>query len=104
MPPKRKLRGARVQYGSGHIFQLCHGHDFFGDGFGTDLDAMRAAWPELREAVYEMVQERSGDDSVPWGEFMFGRRGGSVAKRQNAWKQYQQERADRALAEAPRLV
>ena len=104
MPPKRKRRGAKIKYGSGHVFQLFCGRDIFGVGFGDDMAAMRLAWPTPRGAVFELCQERDGPGARPWGAFMFDRRGGSIEKRQAAWKKYQREQSDRFRAEVPRLA
>ena len=58
-------------YGSGHIHHLLIGHDYFNDGFGTDAEAMRAAWPELRDDVFKHMVERHKqgltNPLMPWG-------------------------------------
>ena len=73
---KRRRTQARQRYSSSHVFQLLVGHDFFNDAFGTDLDAMREAWPILRERVYELMHERCraagrDDGRIPWAAKKF---------------------------------
>jgi hypothetical protein len=66
MPRKKRISRQRLGYHSGHVFQLCVGHDFFGDAFGDDFKAMKAAWPILKSQVMEMWAKR-GRTGQPWG-------------------------------------
>lgn len=66
MPRKKRISRTRIGFGPGCIFQLCIGWDFFGDGFGDDVKAMKRAWPVLRNQVFEMWKSR-GREGQPWG-------------------------------------
>jgi len=79
MPTFRKHLAVKASvYGHPHIFQLLVGHDFFHDGFGRDMDAMRAAWadPAIRRQVYDLAEQRRlagrGTRAVPWAAETFG--------------------------------
>lgn len=59
--PHRRAHRRLTDYGHGHLFHLLCGHDFFGDGFGhrpDSIEAMREAWPQLRDEVYELLAQR----------------------------------------------
>jgi hypothetical protein len=66
MPRKRRKTRQRLGFNSGHVFQLCVGHDFFHDSFGDNISAMKVAWPILRKQVMEMWKLR-GRSGLPWG-------------------------------------
>ena len=73
-----------------HVFQLVHGRDFFGNAFGHDMEAMREAWPELRDRVFTMTAER--------------RRHGHKRIRPWAWWQFESpKRRDGRMTEAQQL-
>ena len=57
MPRVKRQGKQRRGYTGSHVMQLVHGHDFFRDGFGDDLDAMSTAWPILRDKVSEALAE-----------------------------------------------
>ena len=64
MPVKRRLLKEWRGYGHGHLAHYFFGHDFFKNGFGIDVTSaveaeMRAAWPILREQVFQLARERS---------------------------------------------
>lgn len=67
MPRKKRISRQRRGFNSGHVLQLCTGHDFFGDGFGDDVRAMRRAWPILKSQVLEKWAERERAGKQPWG-------------------------------------
>lgn len=67
----RRRPRTRVGYGRQHTFQLLTGHDFFGDAFGDNIDAMRQAWPVLRDAACELCATRRGRRLRPWGWWEF---------------------------------
>lgn len=75
MPRSRRTLRRRTGYTHAHVFQLAVGHDFFGDAFGRDTDAMRIAWPELREKVLTMHAERMTQGRTtrprPWAADQF---------------------------------
>ncbi|MDH4203547.1 MAG: hypothetical protein OEV87_11745, partial [Phycisphaerae bacterium] len=54
----RYIRRRGGNYGEFHIHQLVVGHDFFKNAFGQDTEAMRDAWPELREDVFQHMIDR----------------------------------------------
>jgi hypothetical protein len=56
-----------------HVHHLAVGRDFFGQGFDTDLDAMRAAWrsPEFQEQVWQVHRSRWGERGRPWAAVAF---------------------------------
>ena len=71
---RRKALKQRTAYTSAHVFQLVVGHDFFRDAFGNDLDAMREAWPILRDRVmtrHAERQARGGGSLRPWAWWKF---------------------------------
>ena len=73
MPRVKRNGPAQTGYKNVHVLQLCIGRDHFGDAFGNDLDAMRAAWPALRERVFALHSKREAckprDERIPapWG-------------------------------------
>ena len=70
----RRARGGPVAYKPSHVFQLLVGHDFFHDGFGSDTDSMREAWPVLRSATFELMETRNqkGVSRLrPWAWWQF---------------------------------
>jgi hypothetical protein len=73
MPRKRRKTRQRLGFNSGHIFQLLTGFDFFGDGFGDDVRAMKAAWPILKAEVMRLWKSR-GRPGQPWGCKMFDKK------------------------------
>jgi len=74
MPRKKRMSRTRLGYTSAHIFQLCVGWDFFGDAFGDDIKAMKAAWPVLKSQVLEMWKSRERPGQQPWGCKMFDKK------------------------------
>ena len=70
MPRKKRLSRTRLGYTDAHIFQLCTGFDFFGDAFGDDVKAMKAAWPILKVEVMKLFASRERAGKC-WGEMMF---------------------------------
>jgi hypothetical protein len=71
----RRLKRRRAGYTTAHLFQLLCGHDFFSDAFSRDLDAMREAWPLLRDGVFQLLaKRRAAGQSVrlrPWAWWQF---------------------------------
>jgi hypothetical protein len=74
--PKTRLR-SRQGFCDGHILQLAHGHDWFGDAWGSictiPADAMPGVLAEMadcwRQHSEEITAERKhthGPDAVPW--------------------------------------
>jgi len=59
MAPRRK-NAFSGNLSTSHLLQLCSGHDFFGDAFAGDVEAMRRAWadPEVRRATREYHNSR----------------------------------------------
>lgn len=74
---KRKTLLKRRTYGRGHVHHLWCGHQFLDEGFGRpvgNLEAMREAWPVLREQVFALCAERhaKGDLRIkPVGWWLF---------------------------------
>jgi len=73
MPRKKQFR-SRLQdpskFTDAHREQLIRGHDFFGDAFGDEIEAMRAAWKEHRaEILAEYVSANPG--RRPWAFWQF---------------------------------
>jgi hypothetical protein len=70
----RKFRPRRKRgFTASHIFALCCGCDFFKDTFGQNGEAlitMRAAWPALRLAAFELQQQRR-PGTLPMGFYYF---------------------------------
>lgn len=60
-----------------HILNLIVGRDFFGGGFGDDLDGMRAAWrdADVRDRTRAMSRQRYGPRERPWAEIAFDEMG-----------------------------
>ncbi len=66
----RKTRRQRVRLGPGHRAQLRFGRRFFrGPDFGSDIEAMEAAWPRLRDEIMRDHSRRAG--CRPWGWWRF---------------------------------
>jgi hypothetical protein len=56
----------------GAVFHCMAGHDFFNNGFGDDLTAMRTAWesnPELRERAHAEARQRGKLRAAAWWMF-----------------------------------
>lgn len=70
--PRVERKKRVTTYTDSHVFHLLTGFDFFKDAFGDDEDAMRAAWPHLRQRVFDAQAERVARgwpaDRRPWGE------------------------------------
>jgi hypothetical protein len=66
-------RGSRQNLTPFHVHHLATGRDFFGRGFGTNLDAMRAAWrsPEFQEQVWQVHRAKWGSAGKPWAVVAF---------------------------------
>lgn len=87
MPRARRKPPKPKGYTRSHVDQLLHGHDFFHDAFGDDIEVMRRAWPELKREVFEKAEERhqeyaclsdhdrglvcGGCHLMPWGWWQF---------------------------------
>ena len=82
MPRVRRKGRQRRGYSPGHVNHLLHGRDFFRNGFGDDLDAMREAWPVLRDEVVESMDLWNQNAKMapcvddhgiirPWGWYQF---------------------------------
>jgi hypothetical protein len=72
MPRKMRTPKERYELSSGQIAQLCHGRDYFRDGFGIpgDEDAMRNAWRANREQIEQYCREY-WPGSVPYARLRF---------------------------------
>lgn len=70
-------KGQQADLPIGGLLQLQCGRDFFDNGFGDDVDAMRAAWADgdVRRRVWAAHQARWGDCGCPWAVIAFGRDG-----------------------------
>jgi hypothetical protein len=75
LPTKRRFRGRhrREDFGEGKRSHLCHGQDFFGDGYGKkspDRGEMFADWRAHGAAIVdEWIRERPG--TRPWAFWEF---------------------------------
>ena len=73
MVRRKANRQHRANYGPGHVFQLQHGDDYMGGGFGRgnpDLDEMRDAWEALQDRIMaEHIAELPG--TRPWAWWMW---------------------------------
>ena len=80
MVVRRTWRRRRVAITAGMTGQLCHGRDFFGDGYGEsgrggmiDLELMREHWqaPDIQRQVRDRQAEKHRD-APAFAELAFG--------------------------------
>jgi len=77
MNRKFSSRQRTAGYTPKHIFALCAGVDFFRDVFGRgndtagEIEAMRQAWPILKDACIELNYKKRGFDSLPLAFYLF---------------------------------
>ena len=99
MPRSRRILKERKAYTDSHVVQLRSGFDYFRDGFGDlrDLDgherpevlqAMRRAWPVLKEAVMERDRKHYGLFHRPWSWWRFDRKVADPPRNPSEQKRY----------------
>ena len=72
--PRPMTRTRKEELTNGQKSQLCHGHDFFDNGFGQqpDYDLMRELWFKHEAEIREHCRIYYRHRNRLWAEEMFG--------------------------------
>lgn len=96
---KRRTAKSRRGLPRGGILQLACGNDYFSDGFGDDVEAMREAWadPDVQEQVW-LEHRRRHKLGKPWASYVFDDGVGDVFRAKDLrWQETNPEDAAKAI-------